>query len=63
MVEIVGIYALLETRNALTLKERDHNRDPIVKVSRYVRKTVLIGRSILMIKKGNKEGRSVMPVI
>jgi len=63
MVEIVSTCALLEIRDALAFKERDYNGDPIVKVPEYMCKTVLTGRSILITKKGDKEGRSVMPII
>ena len=63
MVETVGIYALFKTRNALVLKERDYNRDPIVKILKHTCKIVLIGRSILITEKGNKEGRSVTPIV
>ena len=47
----------------MVLKERNYNRDPIIKVLRHVYKIVLIGRSVLITKKGNKEGRSTMPIV
>jgi hypothetical protein len=47
----------------LVFKERNYNRDPIIKVSGYVYKIVLIRRSILITEKGNKEGRSIIPII
>jgi hypothetical protein len=63
MVEIVSIRALLKTRDALILEERDYDRDPIIEVSGHVCKIVLTGRSVSTTKKGNKEGRSVMLVV
>ena len=63
IVEIVSIYALFEIRDALALKKRNYNGDPIVEVPGHICKTALIGRSILMTKKGNKESRSVMPIV
>jgi hypothetical protein len=63
VVEIVNIHALLETGDASVLKERDYDKDPIIKVSRHVYKTALTGRSVLITKKGDKEGRSAIPIV
>jgi len=63
IVETVSIYAFFKIRDALILKERNYNGNSIIKVLRHIYKTVLIGRSILTTKKGNKEGRSVMSIV
>ena len=47
----------------MILKERDYNGDPIVKVLEYAYKIALIRESVLITEKGNKEGRSIMPVV
>jgi len=47
----------------LILKERNYNKDLIIKIPEYIYKTALIERSVLITKKGDKESRSVMPIV
>ena len=63
MVEAISIGALLKIKNASALKEKNYNGNLIIKVLRHIRKTALIERSILITKKGDKEGRSTAPIV